>query len=81
MDGVTGQRLSGIKPGETFTYRFAIRRSGTYWYRSHTGMGTGTASMPLLIHPGAARWPKHERDYVVMLSDLQFGRANASCAI
>src|SRR2546427_4535152 len=30
MDGVPGVSFGGIKPGETFTYRFPVRQSGTY---------------------------------------------------
>ena len=29
--------FAGIKPGETFTYRFKVRQAGTYWYHSHSG--------------------------------------------
>lgn len=36
MDGVPGLSFSGIKPGETFTYRFEVKQSGTYWYHSHS---------------------------------------------
>ncbi|HRY19856.1 MAG TPA: multicopper oxidase domain-containing protein, partial [Candidatus Competibacteraceae bacterium] len=35
MDGAPGFGFAGIKPGETFTYRFKIQQSGTYWYHSH----------------------------------------------
>ena len=72
MDGVTGfNGYPGIKPGETFTYRFAIRQSGTYWYHSHTGMQEQDGVYaPLLIHPKGGEVVKTERDYVVMLSDL-----------
>ncbi|HKT76633.1 MAG TPA: multicopper oxidase domain-containing protein, partial [Sphingobium sp.] len=38
MDGVPGVSFPGIGPGETFTYEFPIRQSGTYWYHSHSGM-------------------------------------------
>jgi hypothetical protein len=31
MDGVPGVSFGGIKPGETFTYRFPVRQSGTYF--------------------------------------------------
>lgn len=35
MDGVPGLNgFAGIRPGATFTYRFKIRQSGTYWYHS-----------------------------------------------
>src|SRR3546814_6039070 len=36
MDGVPGISFAGIAPGETFTYRFEVRQSGTYWYHAHT---------------------------------------------
>ncbi|MBV1836770.1 copper resistance system multicopper oxidase [Acetobacter estunensis] len=70
MDGVPGLSFGGIKPGETFTYRFPVRQSGTYWYHSHSGgqeqMGMVGA---LVIDPVEA--PRHwvDRDYVVLLSD------------
>jgi FtsP/CotA-like multicopper oxidase with cupredoxin domain len=35
MDGVPGS-FAGIAPGETFTYRFKVEQSGTYWYHSHS---------------------------------------------
>ena len=37
QDGVPGISYDGIDPGETFTYRFPIVQSGTYWFHSHTG--------------------------------------------
>ncbi|WP_273886456.1 multicopper oxidase domain-containing protein, partial [Serratia liquefaciens] len=37
MDGVPGISFHGIPPGETFTYRFKVRQSGSYWYHSHSG--------------------------------------------
>ena len=36
MDGVPFVTYPPIKAGTTFTYRFPIRQSGTYWYHSHT---------------------------------------------
>ena len=38
MDGVPGVSFPGIKPGETFTYRFPLVQAGTYWYHSHSGL-------------------------------------------
>ena len=35
MDGVPGLSFPGIDPGQTYTYRFDVRQSGTYWYHSH----------------------------------------------
>ena len=37
QDGVPGISYDGIAPGETFTYRFPITQSGTYWFHSHSG--------------------------------------------
>src|SRR4029453_5355638 len=37
MDGVPGLSFHGIRPGETFTYKFDVRQAGTYWYHSHSG--------------------------------------------
>jgi L-ascorbate oxidase len=75
MDGVPMVSFAGIKPGETFTYRFKVRQSGTYWYHSHSG-GQEQEGMyaPIVIEPapkdgkGGERH-KVARDYVVMLSD------------
>ena len=36
MDGVPGLSFNGIPPGATFTYRFKVNQSGTYWYHSHS---------------------------------------------
>ena len=37
MDGVPGLSFHGIRPRESYTYRFQVRQSGTYWYHSHSG--------------------------------------------
>ncbi len=69
-DGVPGISFPGIAPGETFTYRFPVRQSGTYWYHSHSGFQEQTGLYgPLVIEPaGPDRYPT-DRDYVVMLND------------
>ena len=36
MDGVPGISFAGIAPGQTFTYRFKVGQTGSYWYHSHT---------------------------------------------
>ena len=70
MDGVPMVNFAGIKPGETFTYRFKVRQSGTYWYHSHSG-GQEQEGMyaPIVIEPAKGERYKVARDYVVMLSD------------
>jgi CopA family copper-resistance protein len=70
MDGVPGLTFRGIAPGETFTYRFPIRQSGTYWYHSHSGMQEQTGlSGPLILEPRGREPYTVQRDYVVMLTD------------
>jgi CopA family copper-resistance protein len=73
MDGVPGVSFGGIKPGETFTYRFPVRQSGTYWCHSHSG-GQELLGlyMPLLIDPAEPEPFRYDRDYVVLLSDWSF---------
>lgn len=70
MDGVPGLSFTGIKPGETFTYRFRLHQSGTYWYHSHSGMqeaqGLYGAVVIDPIHPDPNTC---ERDYVILLSE------------
>jgi CopA family copper-resistance protein len=70
MDGVPGLSFSGIKPGETFTYKFPVQQSGTYWYHSHSGFQEQTGLYgALVIDPIEPEPFSYERDYVVMLSD------------
>jgi len=69
-DGVPGLSFPGIAPGETFTYRFPITQSGTYWYHGHSGMQEQTGLYgPLVLVPQEREPYRYERDYVVMLSD------------
>jgi CopA family copper-resistance protein len=70
MDGVPGISFKGIGPGETFTYHFKVRQSGTYWYHSHSGMQEQTGLYgSIIIDPAGTESIQAERDYVVQLSD------------
>ena len=70
MDGVPGLSFPGIAPGETFTYRFPVRQSGTYWYHSHSGFQEQLGHYgALVIHPREPDPVTADRDYVVLLSD------------
>jgi CopA family copper-resistance protein len=70
MDGVPGLSYAGIAPGETFTYRFPVKQSGTYWYHSHTRFQEQIGLYgPLVIDPIDPDPIRAERDYVVMLND------------
>ncbi len=70
MDGVQGISFAGIAPGETFTYRFKVEQSGTYWYHSHSGMQEQTGMYgAIVIDPAQSDVIRADRDYVVQLSD------------
>ena len=73
MDGVPGVSFAGIEPGATFTYRFPVKQSGTYWFHSHSG-GQELSGMyaPMIIDPVEPEPFQYEREYVVMLSDWSF---------
>ena len=66
---VPGISFPGIAPGETFTYRFQVNQSGTYWYHGHSGLQEQQGLYGALLID-----PRHDpyaaaRDYVVLLSD------------
>ncbi len=70
MDGVPGLSYAGIAPGQTFTYRFRVQQSGTYWYHSHTGFQEMSGMYgSLVILPRDGDGVKSDRDFVVQLSD------------
>ena len=70
MDGVPGLSFHGIRPGETFVYRFKLRQGGTYWYHSHSGFQEQRGLYgPLIIDPLKPEPFKYDREHVVMLSD------------
>ena len=73
MDGVPGLSFPGIKPGETFTYRFPVSQSGTYWYHSHSGLQEQVGHYgPMIIDPAEPDPVQYDREYVVVLSDWTF---------
>jgi FtsP/CotA-like multicopper oxidase with cupredoxin domain len=78
MDGVTGfNGFEAIKPGTTFTYRFLIKQTGTYWYHSHTG-GQEQDGLygSIIILPKGEDPIQSERDYVVVVSDFSEERSD-----
>lgn len=69
MDGVPGISFAGIAPGETFTYRFEVRQSGTYWYHAHTLAEQTGLYGAIVVDPRVPAGSAPDRDYTVMLSD------------
>ena len=74
MDGVPGISPGygdGIPPGQTFTYRFKLRQSGTYWYHSHSSGEQEQLGIygPMIVEPRGPEPFRYDRDYIIMLSD------------
>ena len=72
MDGVPGLSFRGIMPGETFTYRFPVTQTGTYWYHSHSGMQEQLGLHGALVlrpRAGAAEPHPYDREHVIVLTD------------
>jgi len=73
MDGVPGVSFPGIPPGTTFSYRFPVRQSGTYWYHSHSGMQEQLGLYgPIIIDPAGEDPVVFDREHVIVLSDWTF---------
>ncbi len=70
MDGVPGLSFAGIRPGETYRYRFTVKQHGTYWYHSHSGFQEQRGVYgPLVIDPREPDPVAVDREHVVMLTD------------
>jgi len=70
MDGVPGLSFNGIAPGSTFTYRFKVNQSGTYWYHSHSRFQEQVGLYgPLVIERRAGERHAADREHVLLLSD------------
>jgi len=73
MDGVPGVSFPGITPGQTFTYEYPLKQSGTYWYHSHSGLQEQSGVFgPLIIDPAGDDPVAYDREFVIMLSDWTF---------
>ena len=73
MDGVPGVSFEGIKPGETFEYRYPVAQNGTYWYHSHSKLQEQLGHYgPLIIDPADEDPVEFDREYPVILSDWTF---------
>ena len=69
MDGVPGISFDGIPAGETFTYKFRVVQSGTYWYHSHSGFQEQTGVYGAIIIEPKEEILEYDREYVISLSD------------
>jgi len=70
MDGVPDISYEGIKPGDTFTYKFPVVQSGTYWFHSHSGFQEPDGAYGAITIAPKKREPfRYNKDYVVQLTD------------
>jgi FtsP/CotA-like multicopper oxidase with cupredoxin domain len=77
MDGVPFITQPLIKPGETFTYEFEARNSGSHMYHSHhNAMVQVTRGLlgPFIIEPkDKSQDPEYDADYTLVLNDTGIG--------
>ncbi|HEX9924427.1 MAG TPA: multicopper oxidase family protein [Anaerolineae bacterium] len=69
MDGVPDMPLPPIQPGETFTYEFAARPAGTYWYHPHVGYQLDQGLVGPLIIESKQAAENYDREYTLVLDD------------
>ena len=70
MDGVPGLSFHGIRPGETYAYRFDVKQGGTYWYHSHSALQEQRGVYgAIVIDPLKPAPFSCDREHVIVLSD------------
>lgn len=72
MDGIPDETQKPIAPGETFTYEFVAKPSGTYWYHSHFDSDKQISvglSGAFIIDPPGGLVSKPDIDKVFMLNE------------
>ena len=69
-DGVPRLTTPMIPAGESYTYEFPVKQSGTYWYHSHSGLQEQRGLFgAIVIEPKGGERVHADRDYVLVLSD------------
>ena len=70
QDGVPHVTTPPIMPGQTHTFEFPLRHSGTYWYHSHTHLQEQAGIYgSIVVLPRGGERVKADRDQVLVLSD------------
>src|SRR3546814_7529012 len=70
MDGVPGLSFHGIRPGETFAYRFTLKQAGTYWYHGHSSLQEAKGVYgAIVIEPDGPDPVAADRAYVLLRSE------------
>ena len=72
MDGIPDMTQKPIRPGESFTYEFIAKPSGTYWYHSHFDSDKQISvglSGAFIVDPVGGLASKPDIDKVLMLNE------------
>lgn len=69
QDGVPYLTTPPILPGTTFTYKFPIKQSGTYWYHSHTMLQEQSGVFGSIVIQPKEKTLAYDKELVLMLSD------------
>jgi FtsP/CotA-like multicopper oxidase with cupredoxin domain len=69
MDGVPGVTQSDIVAGGSFTYRFVVPDSGTYWFHPHHGLQLDRGLYAPLIVDDPSEEMGVDADHVIVLDD------------
>ncbi|WP_395739391.1 multicopper oxidase family protein [Prosthecobacter sp.] len=69
-DGVPYVTTPPILPGQTHTFQFTLRQSGTYWFHSHTHLQEQSGVYGgIVVEPRGGEPVKADREQVLILSD------------
>lgn len=76
MDGVPFITQPPVKPGETFTYEFVAKPSGTHMYHAHNGADQITKGLlgAFIVEPrNRSHEPKVDQDVIMVINDGPLG--------
>ena len=69
QDGVPYLTTPPILPGQSFTYKFPLKQSGTYWYHSHTGLQEQRGLYGAIVIEAQEKRYQYDHNLVLVLSD------------
>ena len=72
QDGVPSLPQPALRPGQSFDYDFAVKRTGTHWMHSHFGLQEQQMLAAPLIVRETAEPVFDEQEHVVLLHDFTF---------